>query len=335
MNLFGLIRTVIRRIRWRLADVAGTAAVLPVLRAQLREVAQNVEESVVQVCGNFTGMADRARKTVEKAREMLGGGMQDGDASVERSIEASRATIGALLDRLEHSGRVSSLVVARMEEVEQAVAGVESLLAELQKIAFSNKLVALNAKIESVHVGRLGAGFEVVADEISRQGDRSNGLAETIGERVREMRSRVKAAALDLRTLATGNQEKLIASRVDAEGALNVLQSVHLRARDSLEMMSRENSRLAEEISGAVMGLQFQDRTSQRIAHVVDALEKVEQCLGGSSETIPGSLDAPTSAQTMLEHVRGGYTMESEREVLKRMASGPQQTDESGDIELF
>ena len=48
--------------------------------------------------------------------------------------------------------------------------GIESLLSEFQKIAFSNKLVALNARIEAVHVGQLGRGFEVVADEISRQG---------------------------------------------------------------------------------------------------------------------------------------------------------------------
>jgi hypothetical protein len=36
-------------------------------------------------------------------------------------------------------------------QVEKSVGGIEGLLGELQKIAFSNKLVALNAKIEAVH----------------------------------------------------------------------------------------------------------------------------------------------------------------------------------------
>jgi methyl-accepting chemotaxis protein len=156
--------------RWKAKDIPGRLAVLPVLRAQLRDVAQQVEQAVVLLCGNFTGIAERSRKTVDKTAELLSGGQQEQDAIVERSIETSRATIAALLDRLERAGSVSSMVVCRMEEGEHAVGGIESLLSEFQKIAFSNKLVALNARIEAVHVGQLGRGFEVVADEISRQG---------------------------------------------------------------------------------------------------------------------------------------------------------------------
>ncbi len=336
MRLFAWLVSLLPFGRWKPRDIPGCLAVLPVVRAQLREVAQQVEQAVVSVCGNFTGIADRSRKAVDKTAELLGGGQEEQDATVERSIETSRATIAALLDRLERAGKVSAMVVSRMEQVEHAVAGIESLLLELQKIAFSNKLVALNAKIEAVHVGQLGSGFEVVADEISRQGDRSNELAEAIGQRVREMRDRVNGAAHDLRTVAAEDREKLVESRNEAEGALDMLRSVHQRARDSLAIMASENTQLAGQISEAVVGLQFQDRTAQCIAHVVEALEKVERNLGGRSHSsLAMSPQVPESGRSLLDDVSQAYTMESERTVLTRSLSVPQDVPAGGDIELF
>ena len=335
MRLLDWLAALLPRGWWTARDISGCLAVLPVLRAQLRDVAQQVEQAVVLVCGNFTGIAERSRKAVDKTAELLGGDQEQHDATVEKSIETSRATIAALLDRLERAGSVSSMAVSRMEQVEHAVRGIESLLLELQKIAFSNKLVALNAKIEAVHVGQLGSGFEVVADEISRQGDRSNQLAEAIGEHVREMRDRVNAAAHDLRTVVAEDREKLAESRSAAEGALNMLQSVHLRARESLAIMASENTHLASEISDAVVGLQFQDRTGQCLAHVVEALEKLERNLGGTGQPSSATPASPDRRFSLLEDVRRAYTMDSERAVMTQALPESQQTPSSGDIELF
>lgn len=79
-------------------------------------------------------------------------------------------------------------------------------------------------------------------------------MAEGIGERVREMRDRVNAAAHDLRTVVAEDRKKLVESRSAAEGALNMLRSVHQRARESLAIMASENTHLAAEISEAVVG---------------------------------------------------------------------------------
>jgi len=321
---------------WQHPDVSDCVAVLPVLRAQLQEIAQIVEQSVVKVCSNFTTIADRSRKAVDKTAELLGGSQQQHNAGVEQSIETSRVTIGSLLERLERSATVSGKVVSRMEQVEKAMGGIQALLAELQRIAFSNKLVALNAKIEAVHVGQLGSGFEVVADEIARQGDRSNALAEEIGSRVREMSERVNAASIELRVLVADNCETLIQSRRDAEGALDLLWSVHQRARDSMAVMVAENSHLAGQISEAVVGLQFQDRTTQCLSHVVEALEKVEKNLGGAPR--PSLFPVPQSLAregSLLDDVRQTYSMDSERAVMARSLQEQPDDSSGGDVELF
>ncbi len=310
-------------------------AVLPVIRAQLQETSRQVEEAVVGVCGNFTGIASRAREAVAQSSTLLEGQISGHEATVESSIETSRRTIGSLLERMERSTKLSFMAVASMEEVSRTVTGIEELLGQVQRIAFINKLVALNAKIEAVHVGELGSGFEVVADEISRQADRCTGLVDGIAGHIKEMRGRVDSAAGDLREFLAEDRQKLDQSRHEAESALGILQTLHQRTRDSLVRTTTDNSRLAGEIAAAVVGLQFQDRVKQRVEHVLETLQSLENILAGNFRARAGGAEAPGSGSDLLADVQSSYTMEAEREAHRRAtaAIGPE-SPEVGDMEV-
>ena len=328
--LSSLLRRMFRRPR-----IGECLAILPVIRRQLQETSCQVEESVVGVCGNFTGIATRARDAVAESTTLLDGQSADDRATVESSIETSRRTIGSLLDRMEQASKLSALAVSSMEEVSSTVTGIEELLGQVQRIAFTNKLVALNAKIEAVHVGELGAGFEVVADEISRQADRSTELASGISSRIQEMQCRVSSSAKGLREFLAEGRHKLDESRSEAEDALSMLLQLHRRTRESLERKTAENVRLAGDIASAVVGLQFQDRVKQRVEHVIEALEKIEQVLGGNVPTGDQSVGADAD---LLAGVHSTYTMASEREAHQRTsedAASPTPKPQEMEVELF
>jgi methyl-accepting chemotaxis protein len=285
------------------------------------------------VCANFQNIADRSSETVAKAAEMLGGEQECG-ATVAQSVETSRATISGLLERMERAGRISAMAITRMEEVEHAVQGMESLLAEVQKIAFTNKVIALNAKIEAVHVGALGVGFEVVAEEITRQAERTNELTEGIASRIQETRDRVHSATGDLKEFVAQDRTRSEESRRTAEAALQVLFSVHRNASDSVAMMTSENSRLRDEISQAVVNLQFQDRFGQRVAHVAEALEKMERVLAQPARSPAGTTG--DSGNSLLEDVQAAYSMHDERVAHARFAdAAAHSTADAMEVELF
>jgi methyl-accepting chemotaxis protein len=320
-----------RRERRNIRECVTT---LPVLRAQIREAARNLETAVSGICGNFQNIADRSHEAVAKAAEMLGSGQTGG--SVEESIETSRATISLLLQRLEHAGQISSLAIARMDEIEQTVQGMESLLEEVQKISFASKIVALNAKIEAVHVGALGAGFEVVAEEISRQAERTTGLTDGIANRIQETRNCVHSAAGKLKEFMADDLTESEDSRNAAQAALHVLFTSHQNACDSVAMMTSENSRLRDEISQAIVNLQFQDRFGQRLAHVADAMEKMENLLG---QPAPSCADSRTdSGNSLLEEVHASYSMHDERlahTLLENGTAAPMPPAGEMEVELF
>jgi len=321
MRLLRTVRAALRKTFRRL-HIGECRDVLAVVRKQLVETSRQVEESVVSVCGNFSGIAARARDAVAESAKVLDGQQSGESASVESAIESSRRTIGSLMERMERAGKLSTMAVASMEEVSRTVTGIEDLLGQVARIAFTNKLVALNAKIEAVHVGELGAGFEVVADEISRQAERSTELAEGISSRIQEMRGRMNSAAEDLREFLAEDRQKLEESRGEAEKALSMLLSLHQRTRELLERNQQENARLAGDVASAVVGLQFQDRVKQRVEHVVEALEKLEDVLAGDHRAPDGDSIAGSG---LMAGVHSSYTMQSERDAHDRAAAAPSQ----------
>ena len=333
MNAVRRFATWARFGRWRSRRIREALILFPVIRRQLQETSLQVEQSVIGVCSSFTGIAARAREAVAQSAELLDGNVSGERATVESSIETSRRTIGALLERMERASSLSSLAVSSMEQVSRTVTGIEDLLNQVKRIAFTNKLVALNAKIEAVHVGELGSGFEVVADEISRQAEHSSGLADGIAGHINEMRERVDRVAADLREFLAEDRAKLEQSRHEAEGALSMLLSLHQRTRDSLEQAARQNSRLSSEIGAAVVGLQFQDRVKQRVEHVVEALESLEAAVAGRA------MPAGGAGADLIHGLQSSYTMESER-LAHHQAAGSTPTPTGSDpqemeVELF
>jgi hypothetical protein len=53
---------------FRSSHMRECLAILPVIRRQLLETSRQVEESVVSVCGNFTGLPPARGKPSRKAR---------------------------------------------------------------------------------------------------------------------------------------------------------------------------------------------------------------------------------------------------------------------------
>jgi methyl-accepting chemotaxis protein len=182
----------------------------------------------------------------------------------------------------------------------------------------------LNAKIESVHVGEQGAGFGLVADEISKQALRSTELTGEIDEAVSELRRSVETAAASLREFAEEDRDRIAASRAEVKQTLDALEAAHWEMRASLSETAERSEHLASDIARCVVALQFQDRTNQRIAHVMEALASMEQALSAEDCSLADREDRRREVVSQMERA---YTMEAERTTAASAAPG--------DVELF
>ncbi len=292
---------------------------------QLKETAKQIEDSVVEVCGSFQGIAERAKATVSKSTEFL---VQDGFSGGKKSFEDLLQTCSDTMVRImafsTETGELAQQAIERLEQMEKASLQISSSLLKLEHIATGNKILALNARIEAAHSGAMGAGFAAVAVELSSQTLKSQSVTAEVGDLATSLRSFASSALEDLRRMSTRDQERSEQCRREVDESMNELHSAHHDMKATLSSMTSDGSLLAADIGRAVRGMQFQDRTNQRITHVIEDLDslqtKLERHLGNVSNDVAGA-DEEFSAYTMRE---------------ERQAAGLLETEaDAGDVELF
>ena len=305
---------------------AEIARYLPQMRRmgeQLKQTSKQIEESVVGVCDSFQGIAGRARATVTRATGFLGN-PASGKQSFEGLIEACSGTLVKIMNTTVEAGDISRRAIERIEDMDTASQQISDALSQLDQITNSNRMLAFNARIEAAHAGSAGTGFAVVAVELAAATVKSRAVTAQVGELALNLRALAESTLLDLRRMNERDSERVEQCRQEVDTSLRDLQAAHSEMAEMLNGMTTDGALLATDIGAAVRGLQFQDRISQRIGHVIEDLDtlsaRLEKHVGNVA---PGEAAADDGFSA--------YTMQEER-----MVAGLGEAESSaGDVELF
>lgn len=289
---------------------------LPVVDAQLRDTNQQMEEAVTQVGANFQRMVERAREGVNEATRLVGDAGGSGDAGgVGQLLSTSRATLEDLLERIVRDSEICRTLGERMDSLEKDMDRIVKALADVDRIAFGNTILALNAKIEAAHIGERGAGFEIVAQELWTQARKSQEITEGIRATILHLAADAKAAEMEVGEMACADRNRINELQRQVREALGRLENAHGEMRQSVAEAGARSEALAGEIGAAVQTMQFQDRLGQRIAHIVEALETMQTAMEEQLDPLgrkPASENVQCKAAEVLA---GSYTMHVERSV--------------------
>ena len=280
----------------------------------------------MEVCNSFQGIAERAQQAVARTKGFLSeeGEGQGDQRSFEGLIEACSRTLVKILNVTEEAGKVSERAVERIQQIDKASQSISTALQQLERIAGGNKILALNARIEAARAGSYGAGFAVVAMEVISQTEKSQKVNAQVSELIANLRALAGSTLDDLKRMNDKDRERVGQCRLEVDGSLKDLQAAHGDMKKMLTGMTEEGALLASDIGAAVRGLQFQDRTNQRISHVVDDLETLRTRL---STRFGGDSDGGAASDAGFSD----YTMHEERAV-----AGMGETESgAGEVELF
>jgi methyl-accepting chemotaxis protein len=293
---------------------------------QLKQTSKMIEDSVVEVCRSFQGIASRAKETVSRTAGFLGREREahSTQPSFERLIENCSATLVKILNTTEEAGEVSRRAIERIQQIDKASQLIGAALLQLGQIARENKMLAMNARIEAAHAGVHGAGFAVVAKEVVSQTERSQKVTAEVTALIKDLRGLADSTMQDLKRTNEQEHQRVERCRQEVNETLRDMQAAHDEMKAELTGMTEASTLLANDIGAAVRGLQFQDRTSQQIAHVIQDLETLH-------DRLSIGITAPLTGELSSDDGFAGYTTVEERQVAG--IAGAEAA--AGDVELF
>ncbi|MCQ9379117.1 methyl-accepting chemotaxis protein [Methyloversatilis sp. XJ19-49] len=171
------------------------------LSSTLTQSAEELSQLTITANQNGTKQADRIRTVAEAMEEMTASARQvaalsaDMDSIVRSTGDSTRSG----KTDLEHSMEGVSRIAVEMEE---SLTVIERLVKDSEEIAKINdvvkeisdqtNLLALNAAIEAARAGEQGRGFAVVADEVRKLAQRTQGSTADIEHIVAKIRHDAK-----------------------------------------------------------------------------------------------------------------------------------------------
>jgi methyl-accepting chemotaxis protein len=205
---------VVRRIGAAAGETRATAAAIETVITQSTQIAHESSDAFGALKDSLEQESGQSRRLVA-ALEAFGKAAQGVEDAVEaqrhhvNETSAAMEEMSSSIESVEDMTRKAKDLTGKLavqgqgggqavRETAQAIGGIEEsarqvmrVLGELNKIAASTNLLAMNAAIEAAHAGDSGKGFAVVADEVRKLANDAGAQTKHIQELIRTMSERV------------------------------------------------------------------------------------------------------------------------------------------------
>lgn len=302
---------------------------MAVLERQLKDVNHDIEKSVIGISQGFQGMARQAQAAVNA----VGSVGDDGDNGNVK-ISEMQTVINGLVNHMNESYESLGSASDRLSEMESRLDGVETVLLGIEEIAARSRLMALNGQIEAGRLGASGAAFAVVASETKQLSQHAADTSSRAQGLLSELSADITTTTHDLRAQSKTAASRRMHSKQETESILTYIEDHHSKTMKVLTDTGSISRELQTSISHAVMSLQFQDRVSQRMEHVINSLRLICERVGNCADDQYDAI-AEDRSQATLNELSNRYTMDAERLALTGGVSVASSLGDSFDVELF
>jgi methyl-accepting chemotaxis protein len=242
--------------------------VTPVWSKQSQLVKQQTEEAVLNLTEKFHQLlqmlsAEQQQQNQPQNQQLV---------SMIRQSEQKLLAMTALLVSAQQNRLRMLQEVQQLAKVTEAL---QSMTSEVGDIAAQTNLLALNAAIEAARAGESGRGFAVVATEVRALSNRSSEAGRRIKERVAEVTQALTKVVHDSEGQVEHEQQIIVQTEQTIHGVMADYENAVQVITTANQHLSQQSGYVQQQLSDVIVNLQFQDRASQIISHVIADMDKL------------------------------------------------------------
>ncbi len=309
--------------------------VIDVSNRQIENSRLQTEEAITNMSSRFTTLVGRLNSALDAATlSNASVPAVDGSAStlLDNVFMNSREQLSGVISNLAEALNNRKTSFEQLKLLADDTAVLQSMAEGVEKIASQTNLLALNAAIEAARAGEVGRGFAVVADEVRSLSVQSGETGRQITETIKHFTTSVETTMVQ----ATKGMEKdLLLEEEGSKTIKTVLESLEWMTKgmsESSEILKSESLEIVKEVNEIIMSLQFQDRTSQILIHVVDGLNELPNAINQQVERVVNGEISGLDVNEILSTLKLNYTTAEE---VSLHENGVAVNSQSDDIELF
>ncbi len=296
----------------RLGDYVGQLERLcteltPIWSRQIETSRSETEKGITDLSGRFSGLVVRLEEVISTSQASSGvAGEGHGLSSL---FTESKQSLQLVVTQLDSVLQAKASMLSEIKKLVSYKKELDAMTEEVGKIAEQINLLALNAAIEAARAGEYGRGFAVVADEVRKLAGSSAETGKDIGTKMEEIDA-VMAMTLGLAVESAQVDEQAVSGAESTiETVLERLQTTATELHDDAGTLRATSEGIRTEITEVLVSLQFQDRVSQILGHVMDGLGRFGQDIQAyQQQRIDHRIPATVDVDAVLENMMQDYT---------------------------
>lgn len=252
------------KIQVLVQQVVGSMTNMSELIQELVEVAQTTSQGVQTQSSETEQVATAINEMSATAHEISKNAAEAAESAQNADEEAStaKAVVAVTIKAIAHLATEIDNGARVINDLENDVGNITSMVGVIQGIAEQTNLLALNAAIEAARAGEQGRGFAVVADEVRSLASKTQSTTEEIQEMIGRLQTGARSAVTVMESSKENGEStvkevnKTDKSLADIVSAVSTINDMNIQIASA----SEEQTAVSEEIN----------RSVTRIADVAD-----------------------------------------------------------------
>ncbi len=276
--------------------------VTPVWSKQSQLVRQQTEHAVVNLTDKFHQLLQMLSSEQQQQH-------QPQNQQLVNMIRQSEQKLLAMTALLVSAQQNRLRMLQEVQQLAKVTEALQSMTSEVGDIAAQTNLLALNAAIEAARAGESGRGFAVVATEVRALSNRSSEAGRRIKERVAEVTQALTKVVHDSEGQVENEQQIIVQTEQTIHGVMADYENAVQVITTANQHLNEQSGYVQQQLSDVVVNLQFQDRASQIISHVIADMEKLSAAANQfRQQLMTGQLPEPISVAQWLAQLEQTYT---------------------------